>query len=480
MGIFHSFRSTVTPFVPRHWTASTKLLVDPITGAPTGIQNPNANGADGIWAPVDLTAAQIASPSAEMLADLNAVFRLNVAPYTRYRSDGAGLVAGANTNTALDVIAKIAPVARLNNPRVNPVMASPPAITQSSSADGTLTNITLWNDPTASVFNFYGGAPTGVVGNAFATFLCVTVTGVFAPATHRVETVADAIKVQYKLFNPSGKVVRFIVDGQYLSLTPTTLANTGTTYITLDFTAVGGRATRDIIIEGAGSSFGGVAVGPTEGLTKPVGTVRRLAIVGGSYAAGGGASIVENGFANILPDLLGIRDIWNSGIGGTGFTANGTTQTTYLQRISDIVAAAPDIIMCEGSRNDNTATSAQIIAAVTAYVAAVRQQVSPRVPIVIFGAIPGGGVTLISAQAVETAVASAVATIGDPRVRFVPCANSPSGPYLTGTGNIGAPTGSGNCDVYISGSDHVHPIDAGHAYLARCLADDMMGQVFTP
>lgn len=93
ISIFKSFRSTVTPFLPTAWLPSLRLLVDPGTGAPVGIQSQNANGPDGIWTPVDLTAAQIASPTAAMLADLNATYRLNESPYTRYFSDGTQLVA---------------------------------------------------------------------------------------------------------------------------------------------------------------------------------------------------------------------------------------------------------------------------------------------------------------------------------------------------------------------------------------------------
>lgn len=73
-------------------SAYTRLMHDPVTGAPVGIENPNANGADGIFVPVDLTAAQIFAPTAEMIADLNATYRLNVAPYTRYQSNGTTLV----------------------------------------------------------------------------------------------------------------------------------------------------------------------------------------------------------------------------------------------------------------------------------------------------------------------------------------------------------------------------------------------------
>lgn len=89
---FKSFISTVNPFRAAGIFATRRVLADPITGAPVGIQNDSANGADGIWAPIDITAAQVTSPTPAMIADLNATFRLNVAPYTRYTSDGTQLV----------------------------------------------------------------------------------------------------------------------------------------------------------------------------------------------------------------------------------------------------------------------------------------------------------------------------------------------------------------------------------------------------
>ena len=90
--MFKAFLSTVTPPARRILSAYTRLLHDPVTGAPVGIENPNANGADGIFVPIDLTAAQIANPDPLMIADLNSTFRLNVAPYTRYQSNGTTLV----------------------------------------------------------------------------------------------------------------------------------------------------------------------------------------------------------------------------------------------------------------------------------------------------------------------------------------------------------------------------------------------------
>lgn len=87
---FRSFHSTVNPFRPSDWHRTLKLLVDG-NNYPVGVQN-TSGWADGLWVPVDLTADQLAAPSPEMVADLNTVFRLNVAPYTRYVSDGTTLV----------------------------------------------------------------------------------------------------------------------------------------------------------------------------------------------------------------------------------------------------------------------------------------------------------------------------------------------------------------------------------------------------
>ncbi len=89
---FRSFNSTVAPFIPQGISPNMKALFDATSGAPVGFQSPNSTGPNGIFAPVQLTAEQIASPTTDMISDLFAVYMLNVAPYTRYRSDGTTLV----------------------------------------------------------------------------------------------------------------------------------------------------------------------------------------------------------------------------------------------------------------------------------------------------------------------------------------------------------------------------------------------------
>ena len=89
---FRSYWSTVRNWAGIGWNKNLKIIVDGKTGAPVGMQSPNANGPDGIWAPVPLTAAQIASPTDDILDDLNATYQEDSAPYARYYSDGDSLV----------------------------------------------------------------------------------------------------------------------------------------------------------------------------------------------------------------------------------------------------------------------------------------------------------------------------------------------------------------------------------------------------
>lgn len=120
---FKSFISTINPFRPAGIFATRRVLTDSVTGAPVGIQTDGGNGPDGIWAPIDVTAAQVVAPTAAMIADLNATFRLNVAPYTRYQSNGASLV--ALTSSESNVIPADGPFA--NVILYSPVTISDPA-----------------------------------------------------------------------------------------------------------------------------------------------------------------------------------------------------------------------------------------------------------------------------------------------------------------------------------------------------------------
>lgn len=67
----------------------------------TGYLGPNGNyitvadtpAAAGSFTPIVITAAEQAAPTAAMLANIWCTYQLDVAPYTRYRSDGTNIVA---------------------------------------------------------------------------------------------------------------------------------------------------------------------------------------------------------------------------------------------------------------------------------------------------------------------------------------------------------------------------------------------------
>lgn len=104
---FKNFPSTVAPWTPAPLRPE-QLLVDATTGAPVGMRNLGGQGPDAIIGPVLLTAAQIASPPTVLLADTSSTFQLNVAPFTRYYSNGIGLVqiggTGGGTVNAIQVV----------------------------------------------------------------------------------------------------------------------------------------------------------------------------------------------------------------------------------------------------------------------------------------------------------------------------------------------------------------------------------------
>jgi lysophospholipase L1-like esterase len=185
---------------------------------------------------------------------------------------------------------------------------------------------------------------------------------------------------------------------------------------------------------------------------------------------GGNATPALNGatIAQQVGYLLGWSDVWNDGIGGTGYVTSGGNYT-YPQRITyDVTPWNPNIVLFLGSINDVGASGIQA-AALSAF-----QQVRaglPNVPIIVCGIPPdsgnNGGSTNITNS--EAAIQAAVTQFGDPNTFFIPINNDPAGAWIKGTGKVTGTNGSGNADAYIS-SDGVHPTDWGRLYVARKLA----------
>jgi lysophospholipase L1-like esterase len=386
------------------------------------------------------------------------------------------------SGNALTAITRDAARARTNNPRVNAVMSPAPTITTSATHDATLTTQYGWNG-SASVtappsglgpFNYYGGIVTTMTWGAADIYAATIDTVTRSSTVLRQAVRVDAIKVEFQFTGSAGAKLRFIVDGQYASLTETPLAVAGGfSYATLDFTSAGGRRVRDIIVETYQAQFGSnVSVGPTGTLQKPGGTIRKMFVLGDSYCIANATTIL-NCFPGVLGDYLGIANVNNGGVGNTGWLANnGGANLSARQRIvPDVVPFAPDLLLITMGYNDVAMNMTALQNEVTATLQAVRQQpVLANIPIIVcpFG---GSHTTAVSIPA-ETAIQAGVAAARSPFTYFIPTVNGPNGPWMTGTGNTGALAGNGNCDIYMS-VDGVHPNDTGQAYLAGRLYDEI-------
>lgn len=270
--------------------------------------------------------------------------------------------------------------------------------------------------------------------------------------------------------------MRVKVNGQYASFTP--LANLmpsvgGDYYLVVSFAE---RALNRIEIE-ALDYFTYMWIGQTESVSYPTYDKCRAFLFGDSYSFGGGVwtfgvgtvtNSIYYAYNYIMCDLLGISDLWNDAIGGTGYTVGGTG-LTFVDRLPDLtnVAAEPDVIIFAGGHNDvgGGAYPASVQAAVATCIQSARTAY-PNTPIIVFGVFAG----TLNAQAlcttIEQAIEAAVTQVADGNTYFLPCHTDPLGPWFTGTGYQGATTGTGNCDALIS-ADGVHPNVYGHEYLAR-------------
>jgi lysophospholipase L1-like esterase len=301
----------------------------------------------------------------------------------------------------------------------------------------------------------------------------------------RLEFMADAVKVAISVYDLTTNKFRFIVDGQYVDLTPTTTPNGGTNpyFLTLDFTNVGGRKMRRIMVESdAGGRWKDVRVGPTESIHHvPTDDHLTMVVGGDSFTGSTGATHKFDGWAIVMGDYLGIRNLISSGSGGTGYLNSVSgTKYTMRQRINDLLGPNPDIIGIAMGVNDTGFTVSDVQTELGLTIDAIRAA-RPTVPLFIFG--PWHYASQIAAvRNIEGGIKSTVEArmAADDNLFFVPVTGTGAAndkPWFFGTGRTGAPASDGNADLYVGGtdgSDTIHPSPAGHFHLGRRGADGIL------
>ncbi|MFI6034191.1 SGNH/GDSL hydrolase family protein [Streptomyces sp. NPDC051315] len=177
-------------------------------------------------------------------------------------------------------------------------------------------------------------------------------------------------------------------------------------------------------------------------------------IAGGSSQGGNG----PRGWPSLVARQLGLT-LRLDGKGGTGYTTGGRQKggRPYPQRVADAIAAKPDLVIVEGSRNDSGPTRTKAAAVDT--LRRLRAGL-PHARILVVGPIYSYP-RPIGSHPIDEAVSAAARKLGMPYVSAV---------------RRGWFTGSAH--RYI-GSDGVHPTNAGHAYLAQRIRPELSRLVRT-
>ncbi|MEW2289388.1 SGNH/GDSL hydrolase family protein [Streptomyces sp. NPDC047841] len=179
----------------------------------------------------------------------------------------------------------------------------------------------------------------------------------------------------------------------------------------------------------------------------------RLYVLGDSLAGGssqGGKG--SHGWPSLVAEQLGLT-LRLDAKGGTGYTTGGRQEggRPYTQRIKQAIAAKPDVVVVEGSRNDSSPTKTRAAAVDT--LRRLRAGL-PHARILVIGPIYSFR-RPIGSHPIDEAVSAAAEKFNLPHLSPV---------------HRGWFTGSAH--QYI-GSDGVHPTDAGHAYLAKRIRPEL-------
>lgn len=224
--------------------------------------------------------------------------------------------------------------------------------------------------------------------------------------------------------------------------------------------------------------FGGIFTGPNDSLWGTQAGPLRLAAFGDSITEG--SAMNTRGSLGVwlrrFSRLTGITDIWNQSRGGTGYIDPGNFAPLPDRIAGELVPWNFDHILIFAGGNDATFPESQLYPAISTTIKRILAE-CPGAQLTIVGTWaptgpPSGGRATVASVTRRVAFENDVPYI-DPQSgqvydRFQRLV-ADFGPWITGTGRVGATTGSGNADIFI-GSDAVHPTDAGHKHVANLMA----------
>ena len=357
-------------------------------------------------------------------------------------------------------------------------MKSPPRVTLIGPANPatTLPNGVLLSH-TNSVFR-YSGARSETWGDTYPKgYFTVAggITGVYAQIPFKIEFEIDAQEFEFLTLG-TGARYRLKIDGDYVELDERVSPQPdGNFYwVKLEFDS---KRRRGVAIEANGLAFGGVALNSEDRAYYPETSLGpRCIVLGDSFTEG------LLSFAQRLSGLTG-WEIWGSGVGGIGYMNPGPPgRVQFIARVeSDVIRNYPDIVVIAGGINDAAYPPDALRTQAQALYDTLLTNL-PSAKLVVLGPWWPRGVppqfVLDTRDALKDAALSRGLEFIDPIVATNTTQKNVG--WITGTGYTGNPQGDGNADLYIS-SDHTHPTDLGHQYLALRLAERLRAvQVVDP
>lgn len=393
--------------------------------------------------------------------------------YILHTSSGNSAASGGPTGTGAGPITDGGAVWYYDGPDVAQQSETPAPTVTVATKPGGLTKKVNYND--AGAFFYTGGTPSYTAfgyrfaaanrapgtGNAIGTYDQTN-----APISF--ESDAPLIWINgggtvYTGTNGTPYVIE--VDGRWLKYgLITNLTDTASAGVAIDWG--GQRKMRKYRVWTANNqSWYGVDVDPASVVSATKNPNRfRVVVNGDSLTAGAnGFPVMGRNWVDTFGYLIGCDDYYNVAVGGTGYINNqGGTTTTFAGRLADVLGFAPDVHIVAGLYNDASYTSAARQAAILSYCQTFRASSAAR--LFVFGTASETNGTAFTT--VDADIVAAVASLGDPNVIYFPvAADTPA--WITGSGNVGATSGSGNADVYVQPAPQPpHFIQAGIDYVA--------------
>ena len=304
-------------------------------------------------------------------------------------------------------------------------------------------------------------APRSIVGGF--SFI----NGSVSNSTGVLSTETDGQHVAFNVSVPNlatSSLARIYVDGYFVSEGNLTI--NGSRLITVVFNSIGRRRV-DLVTS---ASIGNIYTKNPHRAWKPVAEQIVGGVVGDSYSIGV-TSYAGSLYPRLFTRNLGILDFVSDSVAGTGYLQAGTS-FNYLDRLNNghnanyfpLNANPAFIIGHGGGSNDffNGQTIASVADQIVKYFRALATKYPDSKLIFMEGFAPPAGFSGFNPSYVQARQA-AQSRLFDVGVYYIDVATTL--PWLYGTGRVGAVTGDGNADLYVT-TDGIHLSQAGDNYVA--------------